>query len=91
LANKLCTENLSVTPSEVSNTTPLLYPNPAAGSVQVKHPLNMVPTQVRVFDYQGRMVAAPGMELSIQHLPAGIYIVELQFGQETRRERLIVQ
>jgi para-nitrobenzyl esterase len=91
LANKLCTENLSITPTEASNATPLLYPNPAAGSVQVKHPLNIVPTQVRVFDYQGRMVAAPGMELSIQHLPAGVYIVELQFVQETRRERLIVQ
>lgn len=91
LADKLCTENLSLAPVAETNTSPLLYPNPASGSVQVKHPLNFVPNQVRVFDYQGRLVAAPGMNLSVQGLPAGVYIVELEFNHEIRRERLIVQ
>jgi len=82
-----------------------VWPNPAAGVVQVRLPANFAFRQMapgalpilNVYDLTGRQVLAVpfaqanGCQLDVSHLPKGIYQLEVVAGQVVLQARLAVQ
>jgi hypothetical protein len=71
-----------------------LYPNPAAKIVRFQLATSGH-YELRLFDMFGRMIQAgagrgPQGEVTVDHLPAGMYVIELQTEQGTRRKNLLI-
>ena len=77
----------------------IIYPNPTRGNVSLKFEghFDFESVQYRVFNAAGRVVANGNLDASglnplpISHLPAGVYILTLQYGNDTKTVKLIKQ
>jgi subtilisin family serine protease/PKD repeat protein len=75
-----------------------LYPNPSRGKVSIALPSSLqTSASLVVMDAAGRIVsrqavgAASELQLSLEHLPAGVYLIRLQEGSQLWQSRLLRQ
>lgn len=71
---------------EIMYTDIELSPNPASDAVNVLHSEDAIPTEVQVFDLQGRRVLSASlsqsMVLSVAELPSGMYVCRVMMDDE---------
>ena len=72
-----------------------LYPNPAQNVLNIEA-ATALPFKVQIFDLSGKRliqqdITAAQSSVNISGLSAGVYIAELQSGNETTRQKLVVQ
>jgi endonuclease I len=88
-----CFTALSIEEEEL--TTFSIYPNPINGDViYIKSKNNTEISVTRVYDITGKLVlqqANPTNEINVQGLQRGLYILQLQIGNETVNRKLIKQ
>lgn len=84
---------LSLSTTENQSNQFKIYPNPSNGTVFIELPNES--TQVRVLDITGRLVSYEtkqyGNLLTLSHLTAGTYLVELKSGENSFVQKLIIQ
>lgn len=89
-----------ISEEELSETNGLgfsMFPNPATSQVNVLSSYLSGSNQLRVFDYNGRLVlqlnnlSGSSHILDISSLNASVYMVELTANGETQRQKLVVQ
>lgn len=73
----------------------VLYPNPSQGSIQVIVP-GVENAQVRVYDFQGRMVLRRTIDggssnLNLAELPNGLYLIRLKADGRDFQRRIILE
>jgi hypothetical protein len=76
-----------------------VYPNPTRGNVSLEFEghFDFENVQYKIFNATGRMVANGNLEASalnalpISHLPSGVYILALQYENDTKTIKLIKQ
>jgi len=84
------------TPVYTNTSTPLsIYPNPAKSQVHIKWSVTE-PAILRLSDISGKIIRTEklinGMtDINIDHLPKGLYIIQLQAGQNLATGKLVVQ
>ena len=87
------TQTLSVTTFD--SETFSVYPNPTSGDiVYINTKNNVTITSARVYDMTGKQVlqqANPSNEINVQGLQKGIYILQLEIGNQTINKKLIKQ
>lgn len=79
---------------ELPETSFAVYPNPARTSFRIKGQNGLKPDAVVIYDNSGKAVfrrAADGHVIEGLTLSPGLYVVEIQSGQETMRTKLIIQ
>lgn len=83
---------ISLTESSISGNV-IIFPNPAKDWMQIS---NANGAKVKIFNGAGRLVMEKNAgflyeRIGINHLPAGIYFVEVQQGENTQHLKLIKQ
>ncbi len=85
------------TESIPSGTEILVYPNPAAGSVNVEIPDLVSQPEITLFDYSGRVVrmdlSADGIgkwRMNVSDLEPGIYLIRVATGKEIKTGKILV-
>jgi Secretion system C-terminal sorting domain len=79
------------------STSPVLYPNPAGGSVQVFIPAtDFTRTYIKLYDIKGHLIqmiipSAQNTTLDISRRAKGIYIVEIFDGKQLMTKKLVTQ
>jgi hypothetical protein len=72
-----------------------IYPNPTNGDiVYIQSKNNTEISEARVYDITGKLViqqANPTNEINVQGLQRGLYILQLQIGNQTITKKLIKQ
>ena len=79
---------------ELSPAGFVVYPNPAKTSFHIQSRRGLKADAVAVYDNSGKVVlkrAATGHSIDCLTLRPGLYVVEIQSGQETMRTKLIIQ
>ncbi len=83
--------------TELKNESILsFFPNPAFNSIHIKSN-NAEPIQVKITDILGHTVISKRIanesdkEINIEHLPKGIYFIELVQGKHSGIDRLILR
>ena len=79
----------------IKNTSPMVFPNPAVDKISVFWNTNE-DVSIRIFDLQGKLLmqnrlmnASTIQAFSIETLPAGIYMIELQTTSQNATQRLV--
>ena len=79
----------------IKNTSPMVFPNPAVDKISVFWNTNE-DVSIRIFDLQGKLLmqnrlmnASTIQSFSIETLPAGIYMIELQTTSQNTTQRLV--
>jgi len=98
------TDSLGYVPYGVAEEKPVvpgaafsLGPNPASGVVLINCSLPAVRTRLRVYDVTGRDVRAPverqpaGFLLDVRSVPAGVYLVRLEYGRGSATRKLVIE
>ena len=72
-----------------------VYPNPASGTLQVVLPDAEAATQLQIQDLQGKTMIRKQLDksqtLDISGLPAGMYLLRLQQGNELHTKKLMIE
>ncbi|MBD2720835.1 T9SS type A sorting domain-containing protein [Hymenobacter armeniacus] len=70
-----------------------VFPNPATDGVQAHFPAGKLPTALRLFDAQGRLVRAfpDAAALSVRGLPAGLYVLRATLAGQGVSRRVLVE
>ena len=72
-----------------------LYPNPASSTLQVVMPNAEAATQLQIQDLQGKTMIRKQLDrsqtLDISGLPAGMYLLRLQQGNEQHTKKLMIE
>ena len=80
-------------------TSPLVYPNPGKGLFNLRLPVQeagAAPAEVNLFDQVGKLIyrekiVAQTSTLDLEDLPAGIYFIHVNTGEQSFTEKLIIQ
>ncbi len=71
------------------------YPNPAKDHIQIDYSDPEQQIEVKVYDMHGRLnysdALKAGERIELHPFDNGVYIIEFSLGQESRRERLLIQ
>lgn len=97
--NHLCTVGIN---SNVQNIDINLYPNPAIDQITLEYNLlESAPVEIRITDINGRVVLQENTgnlpvgehqsEFNIQHLPPGVYALNLIHSGEVISNKFVVQ
>lgn len=84
---------ISTSITESASESMLVYPNPASGICYLNNP-NHKYSNVRFRDMQGRLVGEQSVRenyISLDHLPPGIYMLEIQSDDSSAYARLVVE
>lgn len=90
---------IAASTQENSNSLALrVYPNPTQGTVQVALPESTTGAEIRVRNMQGQLLTSQHMvtgngtaQISLEHLPTGIYLVEAIAGGQHGVQRVVKQ
>jgi hypothetical protein len=85
------------TPEVEANNKVSLYPNPANGAIQLRSS-DLGISQVDVYDIAGRLMlqriygadAGKQVQMDIENLQTGVYIVQIHCGAQVHKEKLVV-
>lgn len=76
-----------------------LYPNPAKGMVHLKWPIQTALSTIEVISIDGEVISTQNIEantvgeisINMEHIPAGVYFLKLNAGNQTKVEKLIIE
>ena len=72
-----------------------LYPNPATNVVNITNSENMLVQQIAVYDTAGKLIKTenynnqPEIQLNIEHLPSGTYMLHIKTNEGTAVKKLV--
>lgn len=86
--------NVVTAPDEKLQEEIAVYPNPSYGIYVIKVPADLKGARARVFSALGKevavsVIAQESVELDLQHLPAGVYVLTIQTERAQIQKRLI--
>jgi hypothetical protein len=86
---------LSAASAQAQPTTEV-YPNPAHGTLQVRVDASARPSRLALLDVTGRVVRTqrvtqPQLTLDVRHLPAGVYLLRVDYADGPVTRRVVVQ
>lgn len=96
ITNTANTKIITATSSYTRNNIPLsIYPNPAKNQVRVEWNIS-APTLLNLTDITGKIIQTERLtngytDINVSQLPKGLYIIQLQSGQDIAVSKLIVQ
>ena len=81
--------------SETKDKTLQIYPNPTTGILNINYP-NEETRRIRITSISGTVVLEkqkrqPNEVLNLEHLPQGVYVVEILLDDKTVRKLVILQ
>ncbi len=91
-------ENYMNTSEVKSNTTPIIYPNPASGQLNIKfNSFGTSKTKVELIDFMGRIIHSEefsnqlNIMINISNYPKGIYIVKIKSKDRIHSQKIIIE
>jgi hypothetical protein len=92
-----CIQTVSVQEHLQANIALKIYPNPVVDQLNIASNFDQGQLQLQISDMQGRMVhseqqpANSEIQLQLSHLPAGMYLLRIQNGQQSAWARFVKQ
>lgn len=92
-----CMQAVSVQEHLQANIALKIYPNPVVDQLNIESSFEQGQLQLQIRDMQGRVVhseqqpAYTNIQLPLSHLPAGMYLLRIQNGQQLAWARLVKQ
>lgn len=92
-----CMQAVSVQEHLQANIALKIYPNPVVDQLNIESNFEQGQLQLEISDMQGRMVhseqqpAYTNIQLPLSHLPAGMYLLRIQNGQQSAWARFVKQ
>lgn len=79
-----------------SNSSVLIYPNPASHQIYFKLPQDVLHAQVALFDVVGRVIIpttlkGPYDSLDVSTIPAGLYLLKIKIGEQETYQKLMIR
>lgn len=90
-----CMQAVSVQEHLQANIALKIYPNPVVDKLNIESNFEQGQLQLQISDMQGRMVhseqqpANTNIQLQLSHLPAGMYLLRIQNGQQSAWARFV--